>query len=503
METQALNAISATVKTGTGKVLVEKRDGRVVDFDPINIISAVKSAFADLDKKIGPQEEQLIRDIANQVEAEIKDRYNGPAKIEDIQNLVEHGLIEDHLYDVARTYTNYRLNKDIERAKATDINEAVKRLVNRDEALVRENANKDSNVYSTQRDLLAGAVVKFPETMKIESLADSLQETIATGEATGQFSELLGRLGVDVEKFNERLGRTRSEASRQNLALQTLRKEGLDELWESYKTGNSDMIEAEKANYNLQLRYVELAKSIEPIETKIKTTFAQVLLDHEDQILAIVDAAGDIIGVGADVIGFLSELNPAVVLVSGGLALIAVKAAGTALGMRIVATGTASATKALAAAGPTAAAAGSQFVMLAADLLMVGAAVFLVTSGIAMLISAIRGVPMINTGTIQVPSMGELQAQIGGAGYARGTRSATPGWRWVGENGPELMRFTGGEAVYTAEQSRALISAQGGGATFVDNSQNIFKVDDIETYVAIKRMLENEKMTVRMGLARR
>lgn len=133
---------SATVKTGTGKVLVEKRDGRVVDFDPINIISAVKSAFADLDKKIGPQEEQLIRDIVNQVEAEIKDRYNGPAKIEDIQNLVEHGLIEDHLYDVARTYTNYRLNKDIERAKATDINEAVKRLVNRDEALVRENANK-------------------------------------------------------------------------------------------------------------------------------------------------------------------------------------------------------------------------------------------------------------------------------------------------------------------------------------------------------------------------
>ena len=43
---------------------------------------------------------------------------------------------------------------------STDINEAVKRLVNRDEALVRENANKDSNVYSTQRDLLAGAVSK-------------------------------------------------------------------------------------------------------------------------------------------------------------------------------------------------------------------------------------------------------------------------------------------------------------------------------------------------------
>ena len=147
-------------KEAMSKVLVEKRDGRIVEFDPINIISAVKSAFKDLDKEIGPEEEQLIRDLANQVEGEIKERYNGPAKIEDIQNLVEHGLIEDHLYEVARNYTTYRLNKDIERAKATDINEAVSRLVNRDESLVRENANKDSNVYATQRDLLAGAVSK-------------------------------------------------------------------------------------------------------------------------------------------------------------------------------------------------------------------------------------------------------------------------------------------------------------------------------------------------------
>ena len=68
-------------KSDMGKVLVEKRDGRIVEFDPINIISAVKSAFKDLDKEIGPEEEQLIRDLANQVEGEIKERYNGPAKI--------------------------------------------------------------------------------------------------------------------------------------------------------------------------------------------------------------------------------------------------------------------------------------------------------------------------------------------------------------------------------------------------------------------------------------
>ena len=157
-ETVTDNETKVAAKAST--VLVEKRDGRVVDFDPINIISAVKSAFGDLNKEVGPEEDAMIRGFANQVEGEIKERYAGPAKIEDIQNLVEHALIDAHLYDVARAYTNYRLDKDIQRAKATDVNEAVARFINHDPTLIHENANKDSNVYSTQRDLLAGAVSK-------------------------------------------------------------------------------------------------------------------------------------------------------------------------------------------------------------------------------------------------------------------------------------------------------------------------------------------------------
>ena len=48
METQTLEGVATETENAPEmvKVLVEKRDGRVVDFDPINIISAVKSAFA-------------------------------------------------------------------------------------------------------------------------------------------------------------------------------------------------------------------------------------------------------------------------------------------------------------------------------------------------------------------------------------------------------------------------------------------------------------------------
>ena len=44
----------------------------------------------------------------------------------------------------------------------------------------------------------------------------------------------------------------------------------------------------------------------------------------------------------------------------------------------------------------------------------------------------------------------------GNRGYATGTESAEPGWAMVGENGPELMFFNGGEKVLNAAQTSAL-----------------------------------------------
>ncbi|RRD03232.1 hypothetical protein EII34_15110 [Arachnia propionica] len=41
-------------------------------------------------------------------------------------------------------------------------------------------------------------------------------------------------------------------------------------------------------------------------------------------------------------------------------------------------------------------------------------------------------------------------------GYATGTRHARPGWAWVGERGPELVHFRGGEQVYTHAESKQM-----------------------------------------------
>ena len=63
-------------------------------------------------------------------------------------------------YAIAQEYINYRTKRDFERSQATDINFTINKLVNKDQAVVHENANKDSDLYNTQRDLTAGIVGK-------------------------------------------------------------------------------------------------------------------------------------------------------------------------------------------------------------------------------------------------------------------------------------------------------------------------------------------------------
>ena len=77
------------------------------------------------------------------------------------KSIVEHELLEANEIAIAQEYINYRTKRDFERSQATDINFTISKLVNKDQAVVHENANKDSDLYNTQRDLTAGIVGKI------------------------------------------------------------------------------------------------------------------------------------------------------------------------------------------------------------------------------------------------------------------------------------------------------------------------------------------------------
>ncbi|MGT2925243.1 anaerobic ribonucleoside-triphosphate reductase [Streptococcus caviae] len=140
-------------------MIVIKRDGRQVAFDKDKIYQAIVRASNQV-TQMTPFIEAKLSDIADRVVAEIYERFNENIKIYEIQNIVEHELLEAGEYAIAQEYINYRAKRDFERSQATDINFTIDKLINKDQTVVNENANKDSDVFNTQRDLTAGIVGK-------------------------------------------------------------------------------------------------------------------------------------------------------------------------------------------------------------------------------------------------------------------------------------------------------------------------------------------------------
>ncbi|MDU4517506.1 MAG: ATP cone domain-containing protein, partial [Lactococcus lactis] len=138
------------------EINVIKRDGRSVKFNSEKIFDALTKAA----KKVELTDMSVLSELTDRVVSEIFTRFSENVKIYEIQSIVEQELLESGETQLAEEYISYRANRDLARTKATDINFTIEKLINRDQTVVNENANKDSNVFNTQRDLTAGAVSK-------------------------------------------------------------------------------------------------------------------------------------------------------------------------------------------------------------------------------------------------------------------------------------------------------------------------------------------------------
>lgn len=133
--------------------LVEKRDGRTVTFDASKIYRAVYLAMNDQ----GIDDPAFVSDTTEDAIASLPD---GTLDIPTIQRAVEDALMSSRYPQVARAYIEYRHDRDKARETAMDVSASLDKLMRRDKTVVNENANKDSTVFNTQRDLTAGSVAR-------------------------------------------------------------------------------------------------------------------------------------------------------------------------------------------------------------------------------------------------------------------------------------------------------------------------------------------------------
>lgn len=165
-------------------------------------------------------------------------------------------------------------------------------------------------------DALSGAVIKFPDTLKIEGLADGLQETLATGAAVGPFAELLERSGVSLEDFNLKLADATAEAEKQQVVLDWLAKSGLTEVNEQYKETNKNMLAAEEAQFKLNDAIANFATAAEPSITSVKAGFADILTNLVDVVTGTEGAtekfSGSIKTLISNIINNLTSMIPTI-----------------------------------------------------------------------------------------------------------------------------------------------------------------------------------------------
>ena len=135
-----------------------KRSGAEVDFDISKIIAAIYKANAVVGEDDKLKKSQVDR-IANTVENQCMS-MNRAMSVEEIQDMVEDGIMRENAYEVARRYITYRYVQSIKRKQNTTDDKILALIECDNEEVKQENSNKNPTVASVQRDYMAGEVSK-------------------------------------------------------------------------------------------------------------------------------------------------------------------------------------------------------------------------------------------------------------------------------------------------------------------------------------------------------
>ena len=140
------------------KTNIIKRNGKEVRFDVSKITNAIRKANNEIDK-LHRLNEYQIEAIGDMIAKEVEQSTHA-VNVEDIQDMVETGIMGMRGYEVAQKYVRYRYKREISRKSNTTDNGILALLDHINEEVKQENSNKNPVINSTQRDYMAGEVSK-------------------------------------------------------------------------------------------------------------------------------------------------------------------------------------------------------------------------------------------------------------------------------------------------------------------------------------------------------
>ena len=137
---------------------VQKRDGRIVPFNNEKIINAILAAFNQVDGEISKYAIDKATNIADYIEGYYEEVDEIP-HIEEIQDLVEKGLMATKRKDVAKAYVLYREERTKERNRKTKLMQTIAEKLNATD-VQNQNANVDEHSFGGRRGEATNELMK-------------------------------------------------------------------------------------------------------------------------------------------------------------------------------------------------------------------------------------------------------------------------------------------------------------------------------------------------------
>lgn len=147
-------------------------------------------------------------------------------------------------------------------------------------------------------DAAIGAWATYGDSIPIDSLAEAINETIQAGAVTGTFADVLNWAGTSEDDFNAALESCPDKASRVNLVMEELAKQGLAETAEAWRQNNADIVAMQEAEADLKDVTADFGALLTPLMAESKQGLADLLrgvlnlLNGSSPLLPFLTAAG-------------------------------------------------------------------------------------------------------------------------------------------------------------------------------------------------------------------
>lgn len=134
-----------------------------------------------------------------------------------------------------------------------------------------------------------GAWATYGDSIPIDGLSESINETIQAGKVTGTFADVLNWAGTSEDDFNAKLEAANGTTERANIVLQELKSQGLDQAGKAWQDANEDVVALNEATERWDGAMAQLGETLTPAATAIKNFGADAILWLADAIETVVD----------------------------------------------------------------------------------------------------------------------------------------------------------------------------------------------------------------------